>query len=199
MTGLGYPLVYFAALLIDCIPIFAPPAWMAMLFIMLKFDLNPWWVLLCGAFGTSSGRFIYCSYIVPWIGEKTIGQSKKKDLEFVGKRLSGKPGPVFLFVFLYSVLPLSTTALFTAVGLAKVRRLYVFPPFFLGGLIGDGIMVLSGKYAIRNLSDFYKGSLDSKSLIFMGAGLVIMLVVLFIDWRDMLEHKKLKFKWKFWA
>ncbi|MBY0451860.1 MAG: hypothetical protein K2P92_02415 [Bdellovibrionaceae bacterium] len=198
MTIVGYFLVYLASLVIDCIPIFAPPAWMAMLYIMLKFDLNPWFVLLCGSFGTSSGRFIYCTYIVPWIGKNSLNKSKQGDLDFVGQKLSGKPWSVFTFSFLYSVLPLSTTALFTVVGLAKVKRRYVFPGFFLGGLIGDGTMLFSGKYAIRNLSDFYEGSLEPKSLILMGVGLLIMIAVLFIDWRKMIESKKLVFKLKFW-
>src|SRR3954468_11002072 len=42
---LGYLFVFLASLAVDLIPFFGPPAWVAMVFLMLKFDLNPWLVL----------------------------------------------------------------------------------------------------------------------------------------------------------
>ncbi|CAN5621293.1 hypothetical protein BH10BDE1_BH10BDE1_09280 [soil metagenome] len=198
ITLLPYALIFFASLLVDCIPIFAPPAWTVMLLIMIKFELNPWIVVTIGTLGTVCGRIIYSTYIVPWIGKRSLGESKQTDLDFVGKRLSSRPKTVFFFVFAYAVLPLSTTALFTAVGLSKVRLIYVVPAFFLGNLIGDGILLIAGGYAIHNFSDLYKGALDPKSLLLIAVGLVVMLLMLFIDWRSLLEKNKLVLKWQFW-
>ncbi len=195
---LPYVLVYLSSVLVDCIPVFAPPAWTLMMLIMLKFDLNPWVVALFGTAGTVCGRLIFVSYIIPWIGEKTIGSVKEEDLKFLGKKLSQKGVMTFFFIFIYSLLPLSTTALFSATGLARVKKILIIPPFFLGNLIGDSAILISGKYAIHNFSDLYKGSLDPKSLLLMAAGLLFMLSFLFIDWRELLENKKIKFKWKFW-
>lgn len=193
-----YVLIFFSSILVDCIPVFAPPAWTIMLFVMLKFELNPWIVVSVGTAGTVCGRLIYSTFIVPWIGRKSISQAKQDDLEFVGKKLSGQPKTVFLFVFLYAVLPLSTTALFTVVGLAKVKKLYVILPFFFGNLIGDGLLLVLGRYSIRNLHDLYQGSFEIKNIVLMASGLAIMLLFLFIDWRLLLEKKKLHLKWQFW-
>ena len=195
---LPYFLIFFGSVLVDCIPIFAPPAWMLMLLIMLKFNLNPWMVALIGTMGTVSGRLIYVSYIVPWLGKKSLGQQKSGDLKFLGKKLSQKGTATLFFVFIYSILPLSTTALFTAVGLARVRLLYVIPGFFLGNLVGDGILLITGDQAIVSIGDMYKGSFDPKNIIAMVAGLSVGLLFLFIDWRELLENKELKFKFKFW-
>lgn len=169
-----------------------------MIIIMLKFNLNPYATVLFGTCGTVSGRLIFVTFIVPWVGEKTIGAKKDSDLKFLGEKLSAKGWATFIFVLIYSLLPLSTTALFTATGLAKVRRLLIIPPFFLGNLIGDGILLISGKYAVQNMGDLYKGSLEPKSLLLMAAGLFVMLIFLFIDWRELIEHKKLTIKWQFW-
>lgn len=165
---------------------------------MIKFELNPFLVVTIGTAGTVCGRMIYVTYIVPWIGDKAIGSQKGIDLKFLGKKLSQEKLMVVLFVFIYSTLPLSTTALFTAAGLAKLKRRLIIPPFFLGNLIGDGLLLVSGKYAIDHFSDFYKDSLSVKNIILMMAGLSFMLVFLFIDWQTLLVKKEFKLKWKFW-
>jgi hypothetical protein len=92
--------------------------------------------------------------------------------------------------------PLSTTALFTAVAAARVQPWHVLPPFFLGRLITDGVLVFSGKYASANLSELLHGQANWKTLLTLVAGLVVICGFLFIDWRSLLEHKKLRFRFK---
>lgn len=193
-----YLLIFLGSTLVDCIPVFAPPAWMLMLYIMLKFDLNPYFVVVIGTAGTVCGRMLFVTYIVPWLGKKTIGTKKVSDLKFVGRKLSEKDFTVFIFVFVYSILPLSTTALFMAAGLAKLKKIKIIPPFFLGNLIGDGALLITGHYAITHFSDFYKDSLSVKNVFLMLAGLVFISMFMFIDWRNLLENKKIRFKFKFW-
>lgn len=190
-----YALVYLSSTLVDCIPVFAPPAWMFMIFWMTKFDLNPWITVSVGTCGTVSGRLLFVTYIIPWLGKKTLNREKQADLTFLGKKLSKRGWPAFLFVLLYSFLPLSTTALFTAAGLAKVRRVFIIPPFFLGNFAGDALLVVSGKYAISSFSDMLEGSWDLKNILLMFLGLFLVLAVL---WHKLLRRKKLEFKWKFW-
>lgn len=195
---LPYSFIFLGSLFVDCIPVVAPPAWTLMLFIMMKFDLNPWSVAIVGTAGTVSGRLIYGSMIVPWVGTNTLGVEKEADLKFLGEKLSKHGWSTFAFVFLYSILPLSTTALFTATGLARVKKLYVIPPFFLGNLLGDGAILISGKYAVINFGELYAGSYDLKNILLMLFGLTAMVLFLFIDWREMLTNRNLKMKWQFW-
>ena len=92
--------------------------------------------------------------------------------------------------------PLSTTALFTAAAAARVRPWHILPPFFLGRLITDGVLVFSGKYATANLSDLLHGQANWKTLITLVAGLIVIGGFLFIDWRQLLEDTKLRFRFK---
>lgn len=169
-----------------------------MIIIMLKYNLNPYAVVLAGTCGTVSGRMIFVTFIIPWLGKKAIGVKKDADLKFLGQKLSKRGWATFLFVFVYALLPLSTTALFTAAGLAKIRRILIIPPFFLGNLIGDGVLLISGKYAVQNLDNLYEGSLKPKNISLILVGLLVVLLFLFIDWRTLLEQKKMQFKWRFW-
>ena len=193
-----YILVLLASIAVDCVPVFAPPAWTLMLLLMLRFDLNPYVTVVVGTCGTVTGRLIFSSLIVPWLGAKTLSRDKESDLRYLGKRLNDKGVAAFIFIFLYSLLPLSTTALFTAAGLARVRKTFVLPPFFLGNLIGDAFLLLSGKAAVGSVGELFKGSWSVKDISMMAFGLLVVLVLLFVDWRTLLQKKKVKWKWTFW-
>lgn len=169
-----------------------------MLFIMIKFELNPYFVVLIGTMGTVCGRIVFMTYIIPWFGKKTLGVNKKSDLKFLGEKLSQKGTLIFVFVFIYSILPLSTTALFMATALAKIKKRLVVPPFFFGNLIGDGLLLVSGRYAVDHFSDFYKDSLSVKNVLLLMFGLLFVTLFLFIDWHQLLENKKIRLKLKFW-
>jgi hypothetical protein len=43
-----YLLVFFAALAVDTIPVFAPPAWILLVVLLVKFKLNPWLTVIIG-------------------------------------------------------------------------------------------------------------------------------------------------------
>ena len=193
-----YALVLFASIAVDCVPVFAPPAWMVMLLVMLKYDLNPYATAFVGTCGTVTGRLIFSSLIIPWLGSKTLSRDKETDLRYLGTHINTKGSAAFVFIFLYSLLPLSTTALFTAAGLARVHTIFILPPFFLGNLIGDGILLFSGKASIRSLGDLFKGSWRPKDISMMAFGLLVVLALLFVDWRTLLQRKKMKWKWAFW-
>ncbi|MFZ1221038.1 MAG: hypothetical protein WAO00_17220, partial [Chthoniobacterales bacterium] len=74
--------------------------------------------------------------------------------------------------------------------------LHILIPFFFGRLITDGVLVFSGKYASANLSDLLHGEANWKSIMTLVAGLVIISIFLFVDWRQLLEHRKLRFRFR---
>ena len=58
-----YLLVFFAALAVDTIPVFAPPAWILLVVLLVKFKLNPWLTVAIGVAGSTVGRYILTRYI----------------------------------------------------------------------------------------------------------------------------------------
>ncbi|PYJ07821.1 MAG: hypothetical protein DMF06_14545 [Verrucomicrobia bacterium] len=54
----AYLLVFLAALAVDTIPVFAPPAWILLVFLLVKFHLNPWAVVVVGVTGSTIGRYL---------------------------------------------------------------------------------------------------------------------------------------------
>ena len=190
-----YLLVFLAALAVDTIPIFAPPAWIILVILLVRFHLNPWLTVVIGVTGSTIGRYILTRYI-PKVSSSILNRREDANLRYIGNKLGRAKWPSAFFVFFYTLTPLSTTALFTAAAIARIRPWLILPPFFLGRLINDGLLVFSGKYASANLTDLLHGQVNWKTLLTLLAGLIVIGSFVFVDWRQLLEHKKLRFRFK---
>jgi len=126
-------------------------------------------------------------------------QAKKNDeMEFVGKKLNGSLWRTWPFVVLYSLLPLSTTALFSAAGLARVKPVQILPPFFVGKFTSDAIMLFSGRYAFHNSAELIYGNFSWKGITCAVIGAVVLAAFLFLDWLALLERRKLRLNFRIW-
>lgn len=192
-----YLLVFFAAFFVDMIPFIGPPAWTVMAFLQVHFDLNIWWVLLLGVSGSTLGRYIFSLYI-PILFGKVIKPKKNEDLRFIGSKLGEKGWKVQLFILLYTLVPLPTTSLFTAAGMARIKPMQIIPPFFIGKFTSDMVMVLAGEYAAENATGILEGMLSWKSISGFIVGLLLLCILLFVDWRCLLQEKKFRMNFRIW-
>lgn len=192
-----YLLVFVASLLVDLIPFLGPPAWSVMVFFQMRFHLNIWVVLVAGVIGSTMGRYLLTLYI-PRLTHKVLNRQKDEDLQFLGKKLSGKKWEVRLFVFIYTLIPVPTTPLFTTIAVAKIKPMIVIPPFFIGKFISDMMMVYAGKYAADNAVGIFHGLLNWKTICSAAVGLLLICATLFIDWNTLLIRRKLKLNFRIW-
>ena len=190
-----YFTVFAASLAVDLIPFLGPPAWMAMVFFLTKYDLNPWLVLAAGVPGSVLGRYVL-SVFMPKISDRVMKKHKSEELKFVGSKLNGKLWHSWAFVFVYSLLPMSTTALFTAAGIARVSPLLIIPPFFLGKGISDAVILFSSHAIAMNLKTVEHSLLSPKSIALSLLGLAVLAAFLFLDWRTLLQKRKLAFNFR---
>jgi membrane protein YqaA with SNARE-associated domain len=193
-----YLVVFLATLAVDTIPIFAPPAWIILVFLVVTFHLNPWIAVIIGVAGSTLGRYILSLYI-PKVSSKLINRREDENLRYIGGKLGQRAWAAAGFVFLYTLTPLSTTALFTAAGMARVDCRYILTAFFCGRLITDGALVYSGKYAATNLPELIRGQFSWQTVVILVAGLAVIALVLFIDWRQLLAKHRLKLRFNILA
>src|SRR5476651_1061909 len=192
-----YLFVFLGSMAVDLVPLVAPPAWTLMTFLLVKYHLNPWLVLAVGVPGSALGRFLFSLYI-PRLSDKVIARQKKADLRYLGTKLDRPLWQTWLFVFLYTVSPLSTTALFTAAGITKVPVTRLIPPFLAGKFISDAAMVMAGRYAAGGLTDLLHGAIGWKSLLVGAITLLVTAVFLFVDWHALLVKKTVKLNFSIW-
>ena len=190
-------MVFLGAFLFDVVPIPFPPAFTIMVFLQIMFDLNIWWVIVIGVAGSILGRYILTLYI-PFLAGKIFKKSKNEDVEFLGNKMKEKGWKSQMLILAYSLLPLPTTPLFLAAGIAKVKPRYIIPAFFVGKFTSDAITVHLGKYAAENVTSLMESAFSLKSVASMVFGLLLVCAVVFIDWRSLIQRKKLKINFKVW-
>ena len=190
-------MMFLAAVVTDSIPVIGPPVWTVMVFMLIKFDLNPWLVLAVGVPGSVVGRYILGLYVEKFSG-KFLRPARTEDMKFAGRKLNGSLWRCWSFVLVYSLLPLSTTALFSAAGMAKIRPRLLLPPFFVGKFASDAVMLFSGRYALHSVADVVHGVFSPKGITTMLLGLVILAAFVFLDWRLLLEKKKVRLTFSVW-
>jgi membrane protein DedA with SNARE-associated domain len=192
-----YLLVFIGSFLFDVVPIPFPPAFTIMVFLQIMFDLNIWLVIVIGVAGSILGRYILTLYI-PLLAGKIFKRSKNEDVEFLGKKMKEKGWRSQLVIIAYSLLPLPTTPLFLAGGMAKIKPLYIIPAFFIGKFISDAITVHVGKYASEHAKSILEEALSWKSITSLVVGLLLLCALLFIDWRSLIQKNKFQLKFKIW-
>ncbi len=186
---LHYVLVFFASMLVDIVPVPLPPAFTVMIFFQIKYDLNIWLVLLFGVSGSVLGRFLLSMY-VPYVTDKLFKKKKNEDVQFLGKRMKEKGVRGQLFILLYSLLPLPTTPLFIASGMARLKPLFIIIPFLIGKFTSDLVVVVLGKYATENTQSILQGLITWKSVTGLALGLILIFILIFIDWKMLLLNKR---------
>jgi hypothetical protein len=192
-----YLAAFAAALLVDTIPVFAPPAWTILAFMIIKWNLNPWGIIAAGALGSVIGRYILTLYM-PHVSTKIFRPSENANISFLGKTLGGRFWYSNIFVMLYAISPLSTTALFTAAGMAHVSPWNILPGFAIGKFLGDAWVILMAKVTADEATDLLHGHVSWQTALTAAAGLLLISCVLFIDWRQLLVQKKFRLSFQIW-
>jgi membrane protein YqaA with SNARE-associated domain len=192
-----YLLVFFGALLFDIVFFPFPPAFTIMLSLLIIFHLKMWPVIVIGVAGSVLGRYILTLY-TPLIANKYIKKSKNEDVQFLGKKMKENRWKGQIIVLAYSLLPLPTTPLFLAAGMAKLEVQYIIPAFLIGKFTSDTIVLHAGKYALENVHAIMKDVLSLKSIASLSLSVVLIFCILFIDWRSLIQKHKLVWKFKIW-
>lgn len=192
-----YLLVFFGALLFDLAPFPFLPAFTIMVFLQIIFELNVWLVIFIGLLGSVLGRYILLLY-APIIANKYLNVSKNEDIQFLGETMKKNKLKGQLVVLSYSLLPLPTTPLFLGAGFSKIKATYIVPAFLVGKFISDTLAIHAGKFASENIESIFENVLSWKSLASLLLSITLLFCLFFIDWRILIQKKKLVFNFKIW-
>ena len=192
-----YLLVFLGALLFDIVPFPFLPAFTIMMFLQLIYDLDVWWVIIIGVLGSVMGRYILLLY-APLISNKYLNPSKNKDIQFLGEKMNENKWKGQLFILAYSLLPLPTTPVFLGAGISKLKPRYIIPAFIIGKFTSDTVALLLGKYASENIESIIDNTFSWQSIASLILSVVLLFCLFFIDWRTLIQKKKLVFNFKIW-
>lgn len=192
-----YLLVFAGAFLVDVVPVPLPPAFTVMVLLQVVFNLNIWVVIGVGVAGSIAGRYLLSLYI-PKVSGKLFKPAKNEDVQYLGRKMNARGWKGQLFILVYSLLPLPTTPLFIAGGMAHLKPYHILPPFVVGKLISDTIAVIMGRVAMKDAGELVEGMVSWKSLGGLLIGLALLFALVFVDWRSLLQRGRFKLKFAVW-
>jgi membrane protein DedA with SNARE-associated domain len=193
----AYVLVFLGTIIVDCTPLPLPPAFTLMILLQNLFHLDIWPVIILGVIGSALGRYLFSLYIGRLSG-MVLKPEKLNDIHFLGEKLNSTPLRSFVFTLLYTLLPISSTPLFVTSGIARVHPKRVLPAFMVGKFISDAVAVFMGNYVVQNSNELLSWDASPKTMITLVVYVLLLLALLFVDWRSSLMEKRLRVKFNVW-
>ena len=190
-----YILVFLGALFFDIVPFPFPPAFTIMVFLQIIFDLDVWTVVVIGVAGSVLGRYILLLY-APWIATKYLKSEKNEDFQFLGEKMNQNKWTGQLLILAYSLLPLPTTPLFLGAGISKIKPILIIPAFIVGKFTSDTAALHLGKYASENIQGIIDNTFSWQSITSLLLSFLFLFLLLFVDWRTLVQKKKFLFNFK---
>jgi hypothetical protein len=195
----GVIILFAAIFILNIIPVFAPPTWMALSYVGFKYPLqNVILVALVGATAATLGRLTLAKFSRVIIRQRFLSQRTRDNIDAIRKRLERRRTLTFSVCLIYAFSPLPSNYLFIAYGLTSLGWRLIAIPFFIGRFAGYSFWIFAGSTAARNLvfepteGQSYLGVYYLLSQI-----LLLGLLYLFtkIDWQILLAENKLR--WTF--
>jgi hypothetical protein len=121
-----------------------------------------------------------------------------RNISYLGGRLGKTQLLNFLFTFAYSLTPLSTTALFVAVGVAEVKIQMVLLGFALGRTITYTLLGLSADVLFQEVSEMGRQGFTWQNILPLFLTSLVFLLFVFIDWKTLLEERRFRLHFRIW-
>ena len=185
--------IYLAAILaivlLNVIPAFAPPTWMALIFFLIHYDANPIALVLLGVMSATTGRAILAWYFRKFA--HLVPTRFSKNMEHAGKYIEGRPDRRYAILALFLFSPISSAQLFEAAGMMKAINLKpLLLAFALGRTFSYSTYVTSATVlAATNFGELLISQLKSPWAIAIQLVMIAGLIALgSIDWKKRLKR-----------
>ncbi|HJS97708.1 MAG TPA: hypothetical protein VJ756_01365 [Terriglobales bacterium] len=194
----GIWVVFLVVLAVNLVPVFAPPTWLVLSFFSYKFPDNDIAMLaLVGATAATIGRVVLAKSARGLVRGKLFGEETRQNLDVIKEKLHGKQTLTAGVCLFYAFSPLPSNYLFIAYGLTTLELRVLALPFFLGRLIGYNFWAHLGSAAAHKLAIEAPQSYMSVYFVLVQiACLALIYVFMRIDWRRLLQERKLRWAGK---
>jgi uncharacterized membrane protein YdjX (TVP38/TMEM64 family) len=180
-----YLVAIFAIVLLNAFPAFAPPTWMALVFFLLHYDLNPVALVILGVLSATTGRAILAWYFRKFA--HLIPTKFSKNMEYAGQYFTDHTNKRFALLTIFFLSPVSSAQLFEAAGMMKTVSLKpLLGVFALGRAISYSTYVTGASaLAATSFGEILVAELKSPWAIAIQIAMIAGLIALgSIDWKS---------------
>ena len=193
----GAFLIFLVVFLLNLIPAFAPPTWMVLSYLGLRYSNGniPAFALIA-ALAATLGRLILAKGARDIVRNRWMSAHAIRNVDVLRVRLEQRKELTFSLFLFYAFSPLPSNFLFIAYGLTGMRLPAIVAPFFLGRFVSYNFWGLAGGAAARALD------LESTEAFSYFGGYFILTQALLlsivygftkVDWQYLFSEKK--FRW----
>ncbi|NNN02738.1 MAG: hypothetical protein HKL87_01910 [Acidimicrobiaceae bacterium] len=168
---------------VNVLPAFAPPTWSVLVFFVLSYHLNDVALVLLGVASATLGRGLLA--LASRRLRHHLPRRYVMNVTTAGQRLVERRGRLFATWILFLVAPISSSALFVAVGvMGTVRLRPILVAFALGRVVSYSVYVAGARAAkSSSLGPLLTSTLHSPWALGLQVVLVLFVVLLGLkDW-----------------
>ena len=190
--------LFVVILLLNLIPAFAPPTWMAMSWV--GFNLpggNPLIFAVVAAGAATTGRVILATFARSLVRSRWIMESDRENIDIATRWLRKHKTLTAGAFFFYALSPLPSNYLFIAYGLSGLPLRVIAAAFFIGRAMTYAIWAHLGRFASTRLD--VESQLEGTYLggYFVVTQLVLLafvFVLMKLDWSTLVNERRLTFR-----
>ncbi|MFC0397278.1 hypothetical protein [Paraburkholderia rhizosphaerae] len=190
--------LFVAVLLINLVPAFAPPTWMAMSWVGFNLpDGNPFVFAVVAASAATIGRLVLAKFARSLVRGKLMREADRQNIEVVEAWLRTRKKLTVGAFCLYALSPFPSNYLFIAYGLTRLPLGSIGVAFFAGRTISYWAWAHLGRLVSSYVdpeSQFEGGYLSSYFVVAQIALLGSVYAIMKLDWKMLLEQRKLKWR-----
>ena len=184
-----YLIAILSIVLLNVLPAFAPPTWMALVFFLFHYYANPVALVILGVVSATIGRAILAWYFRKF--SHLVPTRFSRNMEYAGRYFTDHASKRFAFLTLFFFSPISSAQLFEAAGLMKTINLKPLLAAFAAGRTFTYSTYVTGAAAIAatNFGELLIQELKSPWAIAVQIAMITALIAVgSIDWKKRLTR-----------
>src|SRR5881227_2317775 len=132
---LVFLIIFGVVFFLSVLPAFAPPTWMVVSFIAIRYNVNILALALVGAVAATLGRIVLAKLSDAIVRQKFLSEATKQNIDHIKLQLEKNRKLTFGIFLVYGFSPLPSNHLFIAYGLTGLELRLIAIPFFVGRVV----------------------------------------------------------------
>ncbi|ACC75368.1 hypothetical protein PPMP20_02815 [Paraburkholderia phymatum] len=190
--------LFVVVLLLNLMPAFAPPTWMAMSWVGFNLpEGNPFVFAVVAASAATTGRLVLAAFARLLLRGRLMRDADRQNIEVVEAWLKKRKKLTVGAFFLYALGPFPSNYLFIAYGLSGLPLAVIGAAFFAGRTISYSVWAYLGRLASAYIdieSPMEGGYLSGYFIVLQLALLGSVYVLMKLDWKVLIEQRRLKWR-----
>jgi uncharacterized membrane protein YdjX (TVP38/TMEM64 family) len=188
-------ILFVVVLLINLMPAFAPPTWMAMSWVGFNVpEGNPVVFAFVAANAATLGRLILATFARSLVRGRLMRELDRQNIDVVRAWLEKHKKMTVSAFFLYSLSPFPSNYLFIAYGLSGLPLRVIGAAFFVGRTVSYAVWAHLGRFVSTHIdpeAQFEGGYLSGYFVVTQLVLLGLVYILMKLDWKMLLEQRKL--------